>query len=194
MVLFNILFFTGIVYAFAAAIISFIGFSQGWLKTSNQDVLSFRKPKLMRLGSGMIGLLCLCNPWIIMTDTKPSDIMLMWCTFGAVSIALFCLLSYLAGPQDVLINLNEKVCYGTAGWIFNPRKRICPLSDKSSVCVWASGHSWCVVLWIGGRKDPRFLLGLPSCKSEAITFAKNIACKLHLPVKETTLKEIRQLT
>ena len=194
MLLFDILFPTGIVFAFTATIIGFIGFSQSWLKTSNQNILSFRKPKLLRLGSGMISLLILCCPWIIMSDTDPSDIILMWSTFGTVSIALFCFLFYISGPADVLIDLNDKVCYGTNGWIFSPRKRICPLSVRSSVFVWESGHSWCVALWIGGKKDARFLLGTPSSEGKAIDLANDIACKLNLPVKKTTLQEISQLT
>lgn len=194
MLLYNLCSLFGFVYVFAAIIISFVGFSQSWFETSNQHVLSFRKPKLMRLGAGTVGLLCLCFPWMIANNTRPSDLAFVWCSFGTTSVALSGLLAYIAGPQDVLIDLDARTCHGTDGWMFRPRRRICPLSDVSSVYVWAGGYSWYVAIWIGGKKDPVFLLARPASKSAALSFAREIADKMHLPVKETTLGEIRKLS
>jgi len=194
MLLYNLLSLFGFVYAFAAIAISFIGFSKSWLEASNQHVLSFRKPKLMRLGAGMISLLCLCFLPIILADTRPTDLVLVWCSFGTASIGLFGLLFYLSGPQDVLIDLDARTCHGTDGWMFSPRRRICPLTEASSLRVWAGGYSWYVVLWTGGKRDPMFLLAKPASKSAAVSFAQEIADKLHLPVNETTLGETRKLS
>lgn len=190
--LLNLLFLGGTVYVSVMLAMFFIGLSQRWPVKSNERVLNFRKPKMLRLGAGMLGLLCLGSPWIIATGTHPSDLVPVESFFGPVCVGLSCLCAYITGPQDVSIEIDTRTCHAINGWMFHPRRQACPLTDTSSLRVWAGGSSWYVVLWIGGRKEPMFLLARPSRKSDAISVAQEIAEKLHLPLQETTLSELRK--
>ena len=118
---------------------------------------------------------------------------------GAALLSLFLLplivfLAYIAGPQDVLVDLETRMCHETAGWIIYPQKRNLALTEASCLCIFANGASYYVTLMIGGGTKRYFIIARPITLRQARIIAEPIAEKLHLPVNEVSVKEMIRLS
>jgi len=124
--------------------------------------------------------------WHLATDTsRPEDREIMWWLgvpmIGGGSIFL----AYLAGPQDVRIDLATRICYETKGWFFHPRKQTYQLTDASYICAYSGSKSCFAMLRVGNPEDTRFILAMRGSQSAALSFAQDIAGKLHITAKAT---------
>ena len=162
------------------------------LVASSPRLMDFRNPWPERVSAGMLSLLLLLGAVLGATVLAPGfGLWFTWAWFVPICLLMGALMLYLSGPQDVRIDLDTRMCYGTKGWMLCPQKRVCPLSEASHICVFRGGYGCYVVLWINGIKDPMFMLAKTGTLSEALSYAQKIAIPLQLPVREKTLKEMR---
>lgn len=75
----------------------------------------------------------------------------------------------------------------------HPRKRSLALTEASCLSICVDNASYYVHLMIGGGTGRYFILARPSSLGKAQSIAEPIAAQLHLPVKEVTLREMREL-
>ncbi len=170
-----------------------IGFlHRNWLVTSEEHRLSFRKPTFYRIGAGMFSLLFLAVGVFVVVDTYVSSIGFKIFFFLSCS-SLAGLFAYIAGPQDVYVDIETRICHETTGWMLHPRKRSLALTENSCVSICADNTSYYVILMIGSGTKRYFIIARPASLSQAHLMAEPTAGRLQLPVKETTLKDLLQL-
>ena len=184
------------IYVFTTIVILVVGTLQGsWLDSTDQQVICFRKPKMLRLGAGMASSIFLVAAiFFALSAVRQFGVLFTWLWNVPLSIFLTALLAFLAGPQDVFIDLETRLCYKIDGWMFHPRKNTYHITEVSSLSICSGGQTYYVFLMIGGGSKQWFLLARPEQKTDAICFAQAIADKLHLPVKETNFRELRELS
>lgn len=185
----------GILGYFVASIATFsVGFlRRNWLSTSDECTLSFRKPICYRVGVGMLSSLFLALAFFFVVNKYVSDVASKMFFFLSCS-SFACLLAYIAGPQDVSVDVSTRVCHETAGWMLHPQRRSIALTEKSCVSICADNTSYYVILMIGGGTKRYFIVARPASLNQARLFAEPTARKLHLPVKETTLTALLRLS
>lgn len=167
------------------------GMMQGiQLVVADPQFLSFRKSSLLRIASGMMSFLFLGGLWVIIQATRPSDYVYLGWFIGPASIGVSCLFAYFAGPQDVRIDLQSRVCLQTKGWFFRPREQTYQLTEASSLCACCGGQACYTMLRVGDSANHRLLLAMCNSQDEAYSFALTIAEKLDLPAKKTTWDEM----
>jgi len=180
-------------YVIVTSVICWIGFLQGsWLATANQHVLIFRKPAFYRIGTAMMSLLFLAGAIFFILNAQRPHNSGEW-VLSVLFLPFAVLFAYIAGPQDVCVDLETRICHETIGWMIHPRKRSLPLTEASCLSICSDNTSYYVNLMIGGGTKRYFMIARPSSKSQAHKIADPIAEMLHIPVKETTLAEMRQL-
>ena len=183
------------IYFLVTVVVCIIGFQQGsWLERNcpNTNILSFRKPTFYRLGTAMMGLLFLGFAFFFASAVGYFGVT-TWFFFVPVCLLFTCLFVYTAGPEDVSIDLETRTYQQIKGCMLHPRKRTGTLTDASCVCIVAGGKSYYVNLMVGIGTDLWFLIARSSRMSDAQSFAKEIADKLHLSVRETTFEDLRKL-
>ena len=174
------------------AVMCWVGYSQGsWLAASGPHVLSFRKPVLCRVGVGMLAVLFLTGTAFFLWDEYTTGVSYMPLSISCLVVA--CFFAYVAGPQDVTVDIQSGVCHETFGWLVRPRKRSLALTDASCLATLCSGGTSYVFLMIGGGSKRYFMIAATSSMGEAYSIASPIAQKLHLSIKETTIQGLRRL-
>jgi len=164
------------------------------LVASSAHQMDFKRPWPERVSTGMLSLLLFLGAGLGATILAADfGFWYTWGWFVPVCFLTGGLMLYASGPQDVCIDLDTRMCYGTRGWMFYPQKRVCPLRETSHLCVFRGGYGCYVVLWINGVKDPMFILAKTSTLSQALSYAERVAIPLQLPVREKTLKEMRNM-
>ncbi len=138
----------------------------------------------------MLGLLMLAMTGVFVVKADDFGGWLAWLWYVPLGILFTLFFAYVAGPQDILIDLEARVCYQTKGWMFHPRKRTYYLTETSSLCACCGGQSCYVFLRIGDAANQRLMLATRSSKQDAYYYGKEIADKLGLPIKATTLQEM----
>jgi hypothetical protein len=157
--------------------------------------MSFRKPWAFRLGSGMASLSCLAAAlYFAFEAVGYFGVWQTWLWNIPMCLLMAGVLANAAGPHDVFIDLDARTCQITFGWPLYPRKRTYSLTKASCVGVCPGGSTYFVFLILGGGTNNQFLLARPERKSDALNAAQEFADKLHLPVKETSLKGLRNLS
>ncbi len=183
-----------ILYLLAALVLGCVGIAQGQLMEFVEPTsIRFRKPWTVRLLAGMLGWLFLLSPFLIATGTRPSDLVWAWCILAPIFFPLAALLLFLSGPQEVSLNSETRAFQAAQGWPFYPKKQQGYLAEEAYVAVQTNGYIWYVMLRMGGRRQPAYLLAKPITQSASRAFAQEMANKLHLPVKEMTLQELKKL-
>ncbi len=162
-----------------------------WIVEADVYQMCFKRPWTVRASTGMLGLAFFIGA--VAVAVLPPSPSIPW------GLALVCLLIsglmfYFSGPKDVRIDLDKRTCCETYGWMLFPKKFTCSLSKTSRILVYSGGSGSYVVLWIDGLKDPKFTLAVAARMSEALKFADKVAIPLQLPVKQTTLTEMREWT
>lgn len=160
-----------------------------WLVDSDIHQMCFKRPWTIRASTGMLSLAFLTGA--VAVAVLPPSPSTPW---GLVLVCLLIsgLMFYLSGPKDVRIDLDKRTCCETYGWMLFPKKFTCSLSKTSRILVYSGESGSSVVLWIDGLKDPKFTLAVAARMSEALKFAQKVAIPLQLPVKQTTLSEMRE--
>ena len=180
-------------YLLATMAMLAVGSSQGsWLNSAGLHTIKFRKPALTRSSMGMSSLLFLMIVIVSGKADHHSEIFFFrfWCIPWCLALSL--VFAYLAGPQDVSVDLETRTCQETKGWIFRPRKNVHALSETSCVCI-LNGEINNIFLLPGGGRDKVFVLGQPFRSKDAPALAQKMADELCLPVKNATWKTLRGL-
>ena len=179
-------FYIAAIYFLTTLVVGCIGLAEGFqLDVSNPQFLVFQKSSMTRLFSAMMSLMCLGCIGIFANATRPADIETFWWLIAPMCVGVSYFFAYLAGPQDVRIDLESRICYQTKGWFFHPRKQTYQLTQASYLCAYCGNKSCYTMLRIGDPADTRFVLAMRGSQSAALSFAQEIADKLHLPAKVT---------
>jgi len=180
------------IYVLAMAVMCWVGFSQGsWLAVSGPYVLNFRKPVFCRVGTGMLAVLFLTGAAFFLWDEYTTGVSYMF--LSIICLVMACFFAYVAGPQDVTVDIESGVCHETFGWMVHPRKRSLALTEASCLATVCSGGTSYVFLMIGGGSKRYFMIAATSSMSDAYSIASPISQKLHLSIKETNIQGLRQL-
>ena len=182
-----------LVYFLATIAMCLLGLMQGSRQgESAEHVMSFRSPRMLSIGMGMLGLLFLAIAvWFSAIASDAGGWTTLLFVLPSLLLGVPCLL--LTGSHDVSIDLEGKVCQVTRRWAFRTRKRSYLLSAASSVCVCTGGESYYVFLVVGGGTYKRFLLERFSVKTDAAMFAQKVADKLQVAARELPLSHLRSL-
>ena len=169
------------VYFLTMVVAGIFGLVQGFqFDTSHPKFLLVRKSKMTRLAMGMLSLMCLGGLPLIVSAAQPADLEVVSWLIVPGGIGLFTLFGFLAGPQDVRIDLDTRLCCETKGWFFLSKRRTYPLTDASSVCAHCGNKSCCAILRVGDAANTRFVLAMCGSESAALSFAQVIGKRLHL--------------
>lgn len=183
----------GLTYFLATIAVSMLGLMQESVQTkSAEHVLSFRSPRLLSVGMGMWGLLCLAMALVFSSNAFNAEASVRW-FFCAMSLLLAVSCAFLTGVQDVSIDLDVKTCQVTRRWMFRQRTRNYCLSAASSVCACPGRESYYVFLVVGDSTYKRFLLERFSVKADAAIFAREVADKLQVAARELPLSRLGSL-
>ena len=161
-----------------------IGTCQGWRQASrDQDIVSFRKSGLFRLGIGLVSLafltLTLAMP-AITSPRDPFDLYLHMPMGFIVAAAFF----YMAGPQEARIDLKTRTCYATTGFPFFPKRAVYPLTDAFVAVTPPNESCTQLFLQINQPARHRLQLGTFAKKQDALNYAQKVAADLSIPVQE----------
>jgi len=162
-----------------------------FLHSSTEKVLDFRKPYLMRISLGMLSLLLL-----VVAVQMPADQnggrngYAMWYTWMPVCLSLAALIAFLAGPQNIYIDVEARAGYTVKGWFFHPRRQKFRLGDKSFLCLITDHDGYTVLLCVADSARQRAFLGKFAAKDAALRVLQEVAEKLDLPIKELTAVEM----
>lgn len=185
-------------FGFLAGALFFKGYNQGsYLARSDEHVLSFHRPRLMRLGSGMCGLLFLAGAVFIVFDPNhiysgQSDVSFKW-IMGVMLPFVASFFFFMANPQEVRVDLDTRLCHQTSGWILRPKQRTAALTGASLVGVIPS-QIYIVTLMIGGGKNCNVTIGQFPVLPMALAFAQEMGNKLHLPFQQITEADLISLS
>lgn len=188
-------------YVVITIVLGIAGLSRGVRRsTFGENTLCFRRSRLLRLACVAFSLMFL---WVGVLDVGmdvyhyvivvgPGGDLWDWYGFLPLCIAMaFCCL-WMAGPSDVCIDLDARVCHATRGWPGFPRRFDCRLNDTSTVYVYDGSRANYVTLRVQADQEYRFLLATADSMDAAKSRAQAIGEQLGLPLRVTTVAQMRQ--
>ncbi len=162
-----------------------------FLYSSTDKALDFRKPYLMRTSLGMLCfLLVVIAVWMPAVQSGGRNGYAMWYTWMPLCLSIAALLAFLAGPQDIYIDVKARAGYTVKGWFFQPRRQEFSLGDKSFLCLITDHNGCTVLLCVANSARQRAVLGKFASKDAAVRVLEEVSVKLDLPIKELTAVEM----
>lgn len=149
--------------------------------TYSENSIRFQRMLLIRLGYGLmsIGFLILTLQMLALWNAEDISIKYVYIPCGFICCIV---MVYVAGPQDLRIDLTTRACEALQGWPFVPKRTRCSLTEDAFLYVRPGGQSCQVCLDFGKQTKLKFILNEFSLKRDALAYAQEMAAKLSLPV------------
>ncbi len=176
MTLDNVFFYSvGFLYALSI-IFSLLSFGrQSFLVRSSPNMRCYRKPLAMRIAMGAFGFMTFIFPfWVALDLWEKHDFRQLW-SVPMLAIMFFigtALCGYLAGPQDLLLDVEQHTYHTLRGWLFFSKSRSGPWAHIWG--VWTAHTSSVYLVGITWRSSKGSMtLGRFSDRPSAEQFAES---------------------
>ncbi len=167
-----------------------------WIISSNDTCITFRKPVASTIGWVLMALLYPASFLFCATATKmnPSDRIIFLSLTGALALIFGAVTVYAAVPKTVVLDLRNRTCFETKGWLWKKQLREQKLTEAARLLLcWTSNYHSIFLQTALSGDNSRFLLSMSASRKNVSIVANELSQRLSLPIVEGPLSGIRSL-